>query len=347
MIRCLQQFHLNTPFRQWRSVPVAMGPDKPEAILFIHSQNQVSCDPWTESMNFPTDTLHLTLMDMDDNVLWSKDLGHGIIPGVWFSPVMSFDLDGDGVDEIWTLGNTTPHRPFTVENRTLERYDPLSGELTGSWHFPAQNTSHYKMSESYRYTLACGYVHGSPVLVTAQGTYGDMFLQGWDPGIVSRWNKFIPANEPGARASHVYPILDFNGDGIDELFWGERVLSFDDGHEILCYDRALHHAHSDIVTPFVDPKNEKLYIYTCREGGKTPERVAVFDALSGEAVWRWPQGGHMHNGWLASCFDGRRHLAYAMSLAIKASGGDIHRSTPIHYYFDALTGEPMDNPLPF
>ncbi len=164
-----------------------------------------------------------------------------------------------------------------------------------------------------------------------------------------RWETFIPADEPGARASHVYPILDFNNDGIDELFWGERVLSFDDGAEVICYDRQRYHAHSDIVTPFVDPESDRLYIYTCREKDveRTPERVAVFDALSGGAMWRWPHGGHMHNGWLASYFDGGRRLAYAMSLAIGASGGDVHRSEPIHYYFDAVSGEPLKNPLPF
>jgi hypothetical protein len=36
-----------------------------------------------------------------------------------------------------------------------------------------------------------------------------------------------------------------------------------------------------------------------------------------------------------------------MSLALDAKGGDIHKSKPILYYFDAVSGKPVDFTMPF
>lgn len=351
MIKALKEFDIGEQFRQMRSVPVALG-DKGEAVLFIHA-NTPNLDPWSEAMNFPEDTLKLTLMTMDGRILWKKDLGAGIIPGIWFEPVISFDLDQDGVDEIWFVGNEAPIRPFTILERTLNRIDPITGEITGTWHFPAENLLDETLSHTYRFTLVAGYAHGEPVLVTAQGTYNDMFLQGYSKDMKSRWSIKIAKKDAGARASHVFPVIDINHDGVDEIFWGERVLSIDTGEEVFCCDKEHFHEHSDIVVPFVDPESNKTYIYTCREGqyeesGEYPraDRVACYTD-HGKTVWTWPEGGHMHKGWVARIGENHRFVAMAMSLALNASGGDQHRSTPIVYYFDAVTGKRIDRPIPF
>ena len=36
----------------------------------------------------------------DGTFLWSKDLGQGIEPGVWYSPFIAYDFNGDGKAEI-------------------------------------------------------------------------------------------------------------------------------------------------------------------------------------------------------------------------------------------------------
>lgn len=348
MIQVLREYALGQALGQIRSIPVAMGKGQERAVLFIHSTTD-NLDPWTESMHFPTDTLKFSLFTESGKHLWTRDLGKGIIPGIWFEPVISFDLDGDGVDEIWHVGNDYPQIPFTVEHRHLERIDPRTNEVTGKWPWPNNSVCHDDMSYAYRLTLACGYAKGEPVLVTAQGTYRDMYLQGYIAEMKPRWNVFVAKDAPGARASHVFPTLDFNEDGIDELFWGERVLSMDDGHELFCCDRDLFAAHSDIIIPFLDPQTQKRYIYTCREGGEHPgtKRVVTYDQY-GQAVWRQVDRGHMHNGWIANIGENRRRIAMARSLALDAKGFEAHRSKPIDYYFDALTGEPvkLDFPQP-
>lgn len=36
----------------------------------------------------------------DGTKLWSKDLGLGIEPGIWYSPFIAYDFNGDGKAEI-------------------------------------------------------------------------------------------------------------------------------------------------------------------------------------------------------------------------------------------------------
>lgn len=262
-IKCLKEFDLGMELGQVRSVPVSLGKDMPEAVLFVYS-SQGNLDPWPELFNYPKDTLKMALYTLDGVRMWKRDLGNGVIPGVWYAPFISFDLDQDGVDEIWFVNNLNPNIPFSLNARVLERIDPLTGETTGQWTWP-DNTIDDTMSHSYRFFITGGYVHDKPVLVTAQGTYRDMYLQGYGEGMEKRWDIKIPYDDGGARSSHLCPVLDFNDDGVDELFWGERLISLEDGHEVFCGDKGKYLGHSDIVVPFEDIKTGKKYIYTCRE----------------------------------------------------------------------------------
>ena len=78
------------------------------------------------------------------------------------------------------------------------------------------------MVNAFRNAIAGGSVHGQPVLLTAQGTYEDMYLQGWNPDLTPRWEVTIPKGSRGAHGSHMHPVVDLNNDGVDELLWGER-----------------------------------------------------------------------------------------------------------------------------
>ncbi len=344
MLKVLKEYDIGQKYMQIRSVPVSLGDGKEDARLFVYADTP-NLDPWCEAMNFPKDTLKMQLMADDGTILWKRDLGWGVIPGIWFAPFISFDLDGDGADEIWYVNNTYETRPFSFEHRVLERLDPKTGETTGQWKWPGELEGK-SMSHAYRFNLAAGCVHGEPVLICGQGTYDDMYLQAYNKGMELRWKIRIPANEPGARAAHHTVVFDINKDGVDEIFWGERVISVDDGRELFCGDRDTFRAHSDILIPFEDPDSGKIYVYTCREGQESAPRVVTYDDRM-NAVWRSPDGGHMHNGWVAAVGENRRYVAMALSLALGATGGDIHRSKPILYYFDAVTGERIENPIPY
>lgn len=345
-LTALREYHLGSRLGQVRSVPVRLAGRPENAVLFVYS-SQPNIDPWPELFDFPKDTLKMALFSESGMLLWERDLGTGVIPGVWFTPFISFDLDGDGTDEIWLLNNLNPHLPFSLNSRVLERIDPRSGEATGRWPWP-DNTINDTMSHSYRFYITAGYVHGEPVLVTAQGTYANMYLQCHDAGMNKRWDIVI-GDDGSARASHLCPVLDFNDDGVDELFWGERLISLEDGHELFCADKGRYLGHSDIVLPFIDPKSGKKYIYTCREDYEQEgePRVITYDA-QGSRVWTAVESvGHMHNGWLANIGPEGRKVAMAMRINHQVINNTICDTEPTDFYFDAVTGQPLPQPLPF
>lgn len=349
-MRSVVEFDLGMELGQVRSVPVSLGKGNPNAVLFVYS-SQGNLDPWPELFTYPKDTLKMALYTESGIPMWKRDLGNGVIPGVWYTPFISFDLDQDGVDEIWFVDNLNPNLPFSLNARVLERIDPLTGKTTGQWKWP-DNTINDTMSHSYRFFITGGYAHGKPVLVTAQGTYRDMYLQGRhmvDGKLEERWSIKIPYDDGGARSSHLCPVLDYDGDGVDELFWGERLLSFDDGHELFCGDKGRYVGHSDIVIPFEDVKTGKRYIFTCREDDEREgEPRVVTYGEKGERVWTAVTGtGHMHNGWIANIGQGYRKVAMAMRITRKIIDNAIVDTQPEDFYFDAVSGDPLESVLPF
>ena len=168
---------VGSPMGQFRAMPVELGPDMPKAFLGVYCAD-FDDDPYVEMFFFPSDTLKMILVTEEGEVLWQRDMGPGVVPGVWFCPVFPFDLDGDGVDEIWTVNNINADHPLGLSGYHLERIDARTGETSGRWPWPAVDRNQ-SLSHVFRNFVAGGHVHGEPVLVTAQGTYGDMALQGW------------------------------------------------------------------------------------------------------------------------------------------------------------------------
>ena len=307
-------------------------------------------DPGEELFHLPSDTLHILCFHDNGRLLWKKDLGAGVLPGIWFCPLAAIDMDGDAADEIYFVTNNSD-APFSLFQRRLEALDARTGKTLGQWSWP-DYTRELSLSRCYRFYLTAGYAHGEPVLITSQGCYTDMYLQGWGRGMKKLWEKAIPESAPGPRASHLTPVLDLNGDGVDEIFWGERILSVLTGEELFDFAPEFH-GHSDILVPFLDYKTDEMYVYTCREDHETPgqQRVNVFCA-DGRLKWSAVDTGHMHVGWVATALDGYGKLAMAEhhewapnTDAGSKDGMTMH--TFEKYFFNAVTGERLDFTLPF
>jgi hypothetical protein len=333
---------------QCRARPVTLGQGDSRGYVVAWSAD-FAIGPYVESFFLPTDTLKLAVITEDGEQLWRRDLGPGVIPGHWFCPVEAFDLDGDGASEIWFVNNLKRDHPLSLKGRHLECIDVRTGETLGQWPWPRVNRLQ-AMSHVFRDYILSGYAHGEPVLVTAQGTYEDMHLQGWNAsaegGIVERWTHDIAADAPGAQSSHMTPRADINDDGVDELLWGERCIELDGGSELWCADRDSYRGHSDVVWPFRDPDGPGWLVFTARESdSEATPRVVCYDA-NGERVWSSVEEGHMHLGWVANIGDGGRPVAAAVRIGRKIAGPNGRQHLDRHeFVFDAATGEPMD--LPF
>lgn len=332
-IKKLREYNLGLKPRQVRSCEVDLGCEK--GMLFAYSE-EANCDPWDVAYISPLHPLHLAVYGEDGQQLWHKELGRGVIPGHWFFPFIALDMDKDGVDEVWILNNTTPN-PMRLHTRVVERLDARTGETIGTYPFPAWNIGDLLMCEAYRYMLIGGYVNGEPVLVMQQGTYTNMYMQCYNSDMSLRWSRVIEESE-GPRASHHVLTLDFNNDGIDEIFFGERLISLDTGEDLICCGRDSFWGHSDVVVPFVEYNTGKGYIYTCRENRNYEgcPRVVMYD-YEGNVVWQdiytdpdIDQSGHMHGGYVFNQGPEYRKLAVAIHV-----NGDT-------YVFDALTGNRVE-----
>lgn len=351
---------------QCRAAPVHLGAGQPGAFVAAYAAD-FDVDPFTEMFFFPTDTLKLAAYTVEGELLWRRDLGRGVVPGMWFTPVLPVDLDGDGVDEIFLVGNRDASHPLSLGSRELWRLDARTGATTGSWAWPVPRP-HWGESLSHQnrnFLLAGRGRDGRLVLVTAQGTYAHMALQGWEHdgagGLRSRWSRDIGVEDPGARGSHMCAVVDWDGDGADEFFWGERLLRCDDGEEIWCADRATYDGHSDVVQPIrVDGRGSGAgwMLFTCRETEESnyqrpghprvrmPPRVAVYGAR-GERVWGALDTGHMDMGWVARVGPERRALACSVRIGKKTCGPDgrMHEGKE-EFFWDALSGSACEPGIP-
>ncbi|MEJ2701116.1 MAG: hypothetical protein P8Z79_01610 [Sedimentisphaerales bacterium] len=190
-LQSVLELRLGEPTGQLRAVPVDLGKGPPKAILAVHCPD-AEVDPYVEMFFFPKGALKLTLFTMDGKILWRRDLGPGVVPGIWFTPVYPFDLDGDGVDEIWFINNIDPDHPLSINNRRLERIDPLTNKTTGRWPWP-RPVADQRMSHTFRNFILGGYVRGTWIWAGSPGSA--------TTASTSRWPSASARRPPGRKDS--------------------------------------------------------------------------------------------------------------------------------------------------
>ena len=345
-IQVIREFNVGSEIGTLRAVPVHYGPDK-DGILVIYSADK-EIDPWVEMFYPPTDHLKFVMYDMEGKEIWRKVLEDMTLNGVWFTPVFPFDLDGDGMDEIWFVRNTDKDHPLSYDHLKLEVLDAASGETTSEYPWP-KTVRDEALSHTFRNFIMGGHVGGEAVLMTAQGTYGKMGIQAWNPNMEKRWDLVINEDDPGARGSHMCPIVDIDMDGTDELMWGERCINLDKGEYLFIADLELYNGHSDVVQPVWNYLEGKWYLYTCRESGENGSikpRVLLFDDR-GNRVWHDLEKGHMDLGWTAQVADQRGSVAYTIARGGKIAGPEgFYRTGVVEYGYDTFTGDPVKFPFP-
>lgn len=339
-LETILEFSLGSKVGKLRAVPVQIAKGK-TAILMVYSADK-EIDPWIEMFYPPTDKLKFALFTLEGQLLWKKELTTSTINGIWFTPVFPFDLDNDGVDEIYFVNNIDSVHLLSYKYLRLEALDSNTGESIGQW--PWKKSSYGETnSQTFRNFIFGGYSKGEPVLITAQGTYRRMGLQAWKKNMQSRWDLVIEEDDPGARGCHMSPVVDINFDQIDEIMWGERCISIDDGHYLFIADEKEYNGHSDVIQPTLNRETNKWSIFTCRESGdkgKIKPRVVMFDDR-GRRMWWDLEFGHMDMGWTAHVdTDTLSILAFTISRGGKVAGPNgFFRTDVKEFAYNGETGK--------
>lgn len=331
---------LGSPTLQYKVMPAQLGGGKQGFAAFYAACYDV--DVHYSMFVVPSDKLHAVVFDDTGHILWKKDLA--IWPSAALYCFTLIDMDGDGMDEIYVVNNSDPIHPLWVEAYVMERIHVLTGEVTGQWPWP--NYGGISRSMWYfRNHIFGGYDHGIPVLVTAQGTYADMYFQAWNPDMTEKWTLEIPENAPGARGSHSFPIVDINQDGCDEVLWGERCISLHNGEELFCIAKDSWNGHSDMCQPVYDRTSGRWLIYINRESDEsTGPRIGMYDC-SGRPVWTDVGWGHIHKGWVGRIGQNGELLANGMRITGQTKDEIGRYYTGItEFIYNALTGKPVTLP---
>lgn len=335
-IQVVTEIDLDVTLGQLRAVPVNLN-DGRKAVVAMYSED-AEIDPYIGMFFFPRHTLKLIMFTEQGEIIWKRDLGSGVVPGIWFSPVFAFDLDQDGNDEVWIINNKDSEHPMDYRQYVLEKLDPLTGETTGQWPWlqPSPNQS---MSHTYRHFLMGGFVKGKPVLVAGQGTYADMYLQAWDQDMTVRWKVELPEGTKGAIGSHVTPVVDIDNNGVDDLLWGERCIEMDKGRELFCADEEVWEGHSDIIQPVLDYESNRWYFFSCRESHNDQSpRVVMYDHR-GKRAWGDLEEGHIDTGWAARIGPDGEPVVLGVKVGKKVRTAEGERRTGIvENTYEAFTG---------
>ena len=246
-----------------------------------------------------TDTWKIEAYRSDGAFLWRRDLGWNIVQGIWWSPMIVYDLDGDGAAEV-----VTKTAPVDVDYRRASDgrvlqgpewftvFDGRTGQALAQedW-IPRGNICDW--GDCYgnrvnRNLMCVAYLDGErPSLVIFRGTYGLMKAEAWnfrDGRLenVWRWSNQGLGTSYQGQGFHSIRVGDIDGDGRDEILNGSIAID-DDG--VTLYSTGEGHGDRFHLAD-IDPARPGLETWYIQEDDSDyTHPVHLRDARTGTLLW--------------------------------------------------------------
>ena len=279
---------------------------------FVIKTPNANIDPWYLYWQRSPETYKLQAYKSDGTFLWEYDLGWGIERGIWYSPYIVADLDGDGAAEIAVKTSPGDFRNDTGRVYSGPEYLSILDGKTGKERirtdWPERDGLAYNYSN--RHQLCLAYLDGkTPCVLSIRGTYNRMTVVAyqllkepdrleelwcWD----NRWEKHLGRWGQGAHTTHA---VDLDGDGRDEIVLGSIAL--DDDGSILWEQKLGHPDH--IYVGDIDPSRDGFEVVL---GIETQQRerngVCMVDGKTGKLIWGLEKETfHIHSTGMVSDID--------------------------------------------
>lgn len=259
---------------------------------YVIKQPGLSLDPWIDGGWRPSpDTYKLEAYRQDGTLLWRYDMGWAIEMGVWYSPFVVYDLDGDGCAEVaLRIGEGDPR---DAEGRAesgpeyLVVLDGRTGKERARAAWPPRE-GFYSFDRVGRNQLGIAYLDGkTPCLIVQRGSYDTMYLladqfDGRGLRELWRWNE---REEEGltysGQGAHCLHAADVDGDGRDEVIIGAAVI---DDNGVGLWSLPLGHP-DHVGVGDLDPTRPGLQIQLGCEYPMQARGMCQVDASTGEMLW--------------------------------------------------------------
>jgi|GEM_PF-896809 len=297
---------------------------------------------WSESANVDpgshttaTAIVHVDAYKLDGAFLWRVDLGWNLESGSDFTPLLVYDVDGDGKAEVITktaegtkdgtgvtIGDTDGDGKTDYRNsdgRVLSGPEFMSifqgtdGKEVARTNWIARGSvsdwGDSTGNRSCRNQMGIAYFDGAhPSIIMSRGVYAYQVVQAWDyrGGALSKlwaWdNGGKGQSGEWYSSAQCLRMGDANGDGYDEVLKGP--LTLDRTGKIL-WDQKLIKGHGDFVhIGVLNPARSGLQIFRILEAAQD-NGVAMLDAATGTVLWGKTIAGDASRGY-ASHIDSRQ-----------------------------------------
>lgn len=268
------------------------------AFDFVIMQGNGGLDPGGNSGNTTGLTYKLEAYLNDGTFLWRKDLGLGLEPGVWYTPYVVYDFDGDGKGEVAV--KTGPDNVREKDGRVrsgpewVSILDGMTGNEKARADWPQRTPRFGGYNRTNRNQMGMAYLDGkTPCVIVARGTYKLMIVDAYqlkDGKLLKLWHWDGDEENPVIRSQGAHSLVctDIDDDGRDEVILGSAVL---DDNGTCLYSQGIGHTDKTIVSD-IDPEHPGLEMFHCAEQPFTnPSEplynygVCLTDAKTGEKIW--------------------------------------------------------------
>lgn len=283
-------------------------------------------DPYGPYWKASPGTIKLDAYRNDGTPLWTHDLGWSIEQGIWYSPYLVYDFDGDGRAEV--VAKTGVGDPRDEDGRVrsgeefVTMFDGLTGKPLAKAPWPSREGFVGKdggYSYFSRNQLGIAYLDGkTPCLIVARGTYNLMKVVAYQfhqnkLEELWRWdNQEMPGSYWG-QGAHWMHGADVDNDGRDEIILGSVTLD-DNGTPL--WTTGLGHPDHCYVGD-LNPTRPGLEVYYGIETRQKKNGMCMVDAATGKIIWGYDKPTtHIHNSGLctdidaahpgAECYSGER-----------------------------------------
>ena len=259
------------------------------SLEFVIKQPNFNTDPYQHPGYWKpsTTTYKIEAYRLDGTMMWRHDMGWSIEAGIWYSPWVVYDLDGDGKAEVYCKAGEGDPRDEKGLVQTgpeyLVKLDGQTGQVVAKTAWLSRD-GYPEYNYYCRNFLAVAYLDGrTPSLIMQRGTYNLIKTQALDKDLnrIWYWDSTREEKKYAGQGSHGLIAADVDGDGRDELVIGAAVLD-DTGRGLW----TLEMGHPDICyVADIQPDNPGLEIFYGFEVRRNTDGLCVVDAKTGRKLW--------------------------------------------------------------